>query len=75
MNCQRQHISGNVLTMANATGMKKTAGNAGSLFALVGVLMFFLGIFGAPRMLAFAGLGLMIAAVVAFSVEEYAGRR
>ena len=63
------------LDMANSTAMKKTAGKAGSLFALLGVLLFFLGIFGAPRSLAFTGLALMVAAVAAFSVEEYAGRR
>lgn len=51
------------------------AGRIGSVFALVGVLFFFLGIFGAPRVLAFAGLGLMILAVVAFFLEERGERR
>ena len=51
------------------------AGRVGSLAALVGVLLFFLGIFGAPRVLAFVGLGLMILAVVGFFFEELAHRR
>ncbi len=45
------------------------------LLMWVGVIAFFFGIFGAPRVLAFVGLGLMVLSLVAFTVEEYSVRR
>ena len=55
--------------------MSKTAGLAGSVMCAAGVVAFFAGIFGAPRVLAFIGLGLMTASIVAFFVEEQGARR
>ncbi len=46
------------------------AGYAGSALAVFGVLAFFFGIFGGPRSFAFAGLAMMVAALVSFFVEE-----
>ena len=61
--------------MANSTGLSKTAGRIGSLLCTVGVIAFFIGIFGGPRSFAFAGLGLMIASFVAFFLEEHSVRK
>jgi len=45
------------------------------LFVLVGCVLFFSGIFGAPRTLAFVGLALMVSAVAAFFIEEFGPRK
>ncbi len=45
------------------------------LFVLVGVALFMLGIFGAPRVLAFTGIGLMAFSLVAFFIEEQGNRK
>lgn len=45
------------------------------LFVLVGCAVFFAGIFGAPRTLAFVGLALMVVAAIAFLIEEYGPRK
>lgn len=55
--------------------MAKTAGLAGSVLCAVGVVAFFIGIFGGPRVLAFVGIGLMIASLVGFFFEEQANRK
>ncbi|MEO6656157.1 MAG: hypothetical protein ABIO36_08755 [Pyrinomonadaceae bacterium] len=60
--------------MGNSTGISKTAGHFGSLMALLGVAAFFFGIFGGPRVFAFAGLAMMIAAIVGFFIEEQGSR-
>ncbi len=41
---------------------------------LIGCVLFFAGIFGAPRSLAFTGLALMIFSVAAFAFEEFGPR-
>ena len=51
------------------------AGHIGSMLGLVGLLAFLLGIFGAPRVLAIAGVGMMVAAFAAFYIEEIGNRR
>lgn len=51
------------------------AGRAGSLLCTVGVILFFIGIFGGPRALVFAGLALMAASLVGFFVQEHIHRR
>ena len=51
------------------------AGHIGSLLGLVGLLAFLLGIFGAPRVLAVAGVGVMVASFAAFFIEELGKRR
>ncbi len=56
--------------MDNLTGISKAAGYVGSALAAFGVLAFFFGIFGGPRSFAFAGLAMMVAALVGFFVEE-----
>lgn len=61
--------------MNNSTGISKTAGRIGSLVGVVGVVAFFVGIFGGPRSLAFAGVALIITAFVAFFIEEQVSRR
>lgn len=61
--------------MENSTGMSKLAGRVGMLFVLVGCLLFFLGIFGAPRILAFVGLCVMATSLIAFFIEEQGNRR
>lgn len=55
--------------------MAKTAGRIGSLLCAAGVVSFFIGIFGGPRSLAFAGVALMAASLVGFFVEEQINRR
>jgi hypothetical protein len=50
-------------------------GRIGSLLGLVGLVSFLLGIFGAPRELAIAGVVMMIAAFAAFFIEEMGNRR
>ena len=61
--------------MSNSTGMSKTVGRIGSLLCTAGVVAFFIGIFGGPRTLAFAGVALMAASLVAFFIEEQGNRR
>lgn len=61
--------------MNNPSGISKTAGRAGSLLAALGVIAFFIGIFGGPRLLAFVGLALMAAALVGFFLEEQGHRK
>lgn len=51
------------------------SGRLGSLLVAVGVVSFFIGIFGGPRALAFAGLAMMVVSLAAFFVEEQAQRR
>ena len=51
------------------------AGQIGSLLGLVGLLSFLLGIFGAPRGMAIAGVGMMVASFAAFFIEEVGKRR
>lgn len=51
------------------------AGFISSLLAVVGVIAFFVGIFGGPRSFAFAGLALIVASLVGYFVEEQAIRR
>ena len=51
------------------------AGRAGSLLVAVGVAAFFIGIFGGPRVLAFAGVAMMAASLVGFFIEEQGLRR
>ena len=55
--------------------MSKTVGRIGSLLCTAGVVAFFIGIFGGPRTLAFAGVALMAASLVAFFIEEQGNRR
>ncbi|MBX7055533.1 MAG: hypothetical protein K1X36_11300 [Pyrinomonadaceae bacterium] len=45
------------------------------LFVVVGVILFMAGIFGAPRVLAFAGVGLMAVSLIAFFIEEHGQRK
>jgi hypothetical protein len=61
--------------MVKSTGTARTAGLAGSALALVGLLLFLAGIFGAPRTLAFVGVGMMVLAMIAFYIEEAGNRR
>lgn len=61
--------------MGNSTAMSKMAGRVGMLFVLVGCLLFFLGIFGAPRVLAFVGVSVLAASLIAFFIEEQGNRR
>jgi len=61
--------------MNNPSGISKTAGRAGSLLAVIGVVAFFIGIFGGPRVLAFVGVALIVAALVGFFLEEQGHRR
>lgn len=51
------------------------AGRAGTLMAIVGVLAFFLGLFGPVRTPVFAGVALIALALCAYFVEELAQRR
>ncbi|HRI05043.1 MAG TPA: hypothetical protein PLL77_15005 [Pyrinomonadaceae bacterium] len=61
--------------MDNSTGFSKMAGLISSLLAVVGVVAFFVGIFGGPRTFAFAGLALIVASLVGYFIEEQAHRR
>jgi hypothetical protein len=55
--------------------MARTAGLAASLLCAAGVIAFFIGIFGGPRVLAFTGVALMVASLVGFFIEEQGHRR
>ncbi len=61
--------------MGKSTGTSRTVGRIGSLLGLVGLLSFLVGIFGAPRILAIAGVVMMVASFVAFFIEEVGSRR
>lgn len=61
--------------MADTTGMSKTVGLAASVLCAAGVLAFFIGIFGGPRVLAFTGVALMVVSLVGFFIEEQGHRR
>ena len=49
-------------------------GRFASLLALLGVVAFFVGIFGGPRWFAFAGVAMLAASMVGYFVEEQASR-
>lgn len=66
--CYRKHMP-----QTNATA--KFAGRLGMLLAFVGCLLFFAGIFGAPRVLAFAGLVLIVISLATFFIEEQSIRK
>lgn len=51
------------------------AGHAGSLLAALGVVAFFIGIFGGPRAFAFAGVAMMVVSLAGFFIEEQGNRR
>lgn len=61
--------------MSKSTGISKTVGLAGSILCTAGVVAFFVGIFGGPRVLAFTGVALMAASLVAFFIEEQGNRK
>ncbi len=50
------------------------AGRTGSLLVALGVVAFFIGIFGGPRVFAFAGVAMMAASLVGFYIEEQGSR-
>ena len=50
------------------------AGRLASLICALGVVAFFIGIFGGPRSFAFAGVAMMVASMVGFFVEEQGDR-
>jgi hypothetical protein len=55
--------------------MSKMAGKIGSLLCAVGVLGFFIGIFGGPRSFAIGGVVLMAVSLVGFFIEEQGDRK
>jgi hypothetical protein len=61
--------------MSNSVASGKIAGLAGSVMCAVGVVLFFIGIFGGPRTFAFTGLGLIVFSLVCFFIEEQQNRR
>jgi hypothetical protein len=61
--------------MENSTGMSKTVGRIASLLAGLGVLAFFIGIFGGPREFAFVGLAMLVASFVGYFIEERGVRK
>ncbi len=61
--------------MDNSSGFSKLAGRISSLLAILGVIAFFIGIFGGPRSFAFAGLAMIVASLVGYFIEEQANRR
>lgn len=54
--------------------MSKMAGRIGSLLVALGVIGFFIGIFGGPRSFAIAGVAMMAASMVGFFIEEQGDR-
>ncbi len=64
-----------VTSMRETNAISKLAGSIGGVAGLVGVVLFFAGIFGAPRMFAFAGLGLIGIWLVSYFVEEFGPRK
>ena len=62
--------------MEQVSSISKMAGRAGSLMAIVGLLVFFAGVFSfAPRIAVIAGIAMFVLAIVAFIVEEYGQRK
>lgn len=61
--------------MTKSTKDSKSIGNIGIVIMLLGLLGFFIGIFGGPRVFAFIGLGMMLVSMVAFYIEEQQNRR
>ena len=61
--------------MAQATNMSKLAGTAGSILALVGMLIFFIGVFGyGPKSFVIAGVATIAVALAAFFYQEFSSR-
>ena len=60
--------------MTQTSGISKTVGTAGSLLLTVGVLAFFIGIFGPVRNILFIGLALIVLSFAAFFFEEFGSR-
>jgi len=62
--------------MDQANSRAKLAGNAGTLLAIVGVLIFFSGVFSfTPRTFVFTGIAIIVLSYAAFFVEELESRR
>ena len=61
--------------MGESNGAARSAGRLGSLLCAAGVVAFFIGIFGGPRFLAFAGVASMMASLVGFFIEEQIHRK
>ena len=61
--------------MSKSNGSGRMAGLAGGLLCAAGVVAFFIGIFGGPRVLAFVGIGLMAVSLIGFFLEESARRK
>ena len=61
--------------MAYKSGGSNMVGKLGSLLSGVGVLVFFLGVFGFGKMLVLAGVGLIVVGLVSYFIEEFGGRR
>ncbi|MEO8648526.1 MAG: hypothetical protein ABI539_05110 [Acidobacteriota bacterium] len=61
--------------MEQAAEFSKTAGKAGGLAAIIGMLVFFSGVFGiTPRTAIFVGIALILISLIAFAVEERGSR-
>jgi hypothetical protein len=55
--------------------MSKTAGRFASLLITLGLVAFFVGIFGGPRSFLFVGIAMIVASFVGYFVEELGSRR
>jgi hypothetical protein len=61
--------------MAQANGISRIAGRAGSLLAVVGLLTLLSGVFGiTPRNFVLVGVALFVLALAAFCMEEFGPR-
>ena len=62
--------------MAQSNSMSKMARNAGAFTAAVGLLAFFVGVFGfAPKMVMIVGIGFIAISLAAFYAEEIGHRK
>ena len=61
--------------MAEVSGTTKTVGRIGGLLLFLGVIVFFSGIAGFPRLLVLVGVGMIVTAFILFWVEEIGHRK
>jgi len=63
------------LNMAAVSGSVKTIGRLGSLSLAVGLILFLGGLFVLPRMFTFAGIALLVLALILYWLEESGVRK
>ena len=60
--------------MSETSGISKLAGRAGTLMTVIGLAVYFFGLFGPVRNVIFVGVALIALSFAAYFVEEFGPR-